>query len=119
MVGAMRFLIFAAALLITGCASAPQRPAPTPQLPQPVPQQRGDLQGLTASELVQRFGSPVLQIREGPGLKLQFRGRCILDAYLYPPLQGAGPERVTYVDTRNSSGADIDQRSCIAALQGA
>ena len=120
MVAAMRFLIFAAALLITGCATAPQRPTPTPQLPQPGPQQRGDLVGLTAGELVQRFGTPALQIREGPGLKLQFRrSSCVLDAYLYPPPQGAGPERVTHVDTRNSSGADVDQRGCIAALQGA
>lgn len=118
MVLAMRLLIPAAALLIAGCATAPQRPAPAPQPVQP--QARGDLLGLTAGELVQRFGSPALQIREGSGIKLQFRGRaCVLDAYLYPPLHGAGPDRVTHVDTRNASGADVDQRSCIAVLQGA
>jgi hypothetical protein len=119
---AMRRFILVTALLLAGCATRPQ---PTPPIgqPQPVPvqpQTRGDLLGLTAGELFQRFGQPALQVREGPGLKLQFRGAaCVLDAYLYPPPQGRGPERVTHVDARSSSGADADQRTCIAALQGA
>jgi hypothetical protein len=118
----MRRLILIAALFATGCATRPQAPAPVPQ-PQPVPvqpQTRGDLLGMTAAELLQRFGRPALQIREGAGLKLQFRGpTCVLDAYLYPPPQARGPERVTHVDARYPTGADIDQRSCIAALGGA
>jgi hypothetical protein len=73
--------------------------------------------GLTASELVQRFGTPALQIREGVGLKLQFRApACVLDTYLYPPTAGHGVERVSHVDARLRSGVDTDQRGCIAAL---
>ena len=48
-----------------------------------LPQVRSNLIGMSAGELIQRMGQPALQVREGPGLKLQFRGRsCILDAYL-------------------------------------
>jgi hypothetical protein len=113
----MRRLVPIAALFVAGCATAPQRSAP-PQQPPPAQQQlRGDLLGLTTGELIQRFGRPTLQVREGTGLKLQFRGRCVLDAYLYPPTRGQGPERVTHVDARLPSGLDMDQQSCIAALQ--
>ena len=117
----MRRLFPLAALLVAGCATAPQRPVPPDQAPPPPPQQqvRGDLLGLTAGDLIQRFGQPALQVREGPGLKLQFRGRCVLDAYLYPPPGRPAPERVTHVDARLPSGLDFDQRSCIALLQGA
>ena len=117
----MRRLVFFATLFIAGCATRPQPPAPVPQ-PQPVPvqpQERSDLLGLTAGDLLERFGQPALQIREGIGLKLQFRGRaCVLDTYLYPPVQGRGIERVTHVEARQPSGARIDQRICIATLQG-
>lgn len=115
----MRRLAIFASLFVAGCATAPQ-PQPQP-LPITVsPHIRSDLLGLTVGELVERLGTPALQIREGPGLKLQFRAsRCVLDAYLYPPAGGQGVERVTHVDTRLRSGADIDQRSCVAAIQGA
>ena len=117
----MRRLLPLAALLMAGCASNPQRPQP--QVVQPIPQQspqvRSDLLGMTASELLQRFGTPTLQIREGAGIKLQFRGACVLDAYLYAAPGRGGPERVTHVDTRLSSGADTNQAACIAALQRA
>ncbi len=113
-----RFLLPALLLLVAGCATAPRAVVP-PVQPGPV-QQRSSLSGLTAGELLQRFGQPALQIREGPGLKLQFRGRgCVLDAYLYGPPRGQGPERVTHIDTRFPTGADADQAGCIAALQGA
>ena len=69
-------------------SARPRRSVPAPQL-------RGGLIGLTAAELVQRLGSPALQIREGQSLKLQFRSpSCILDAYLYRPAGGQGAERV-------------------------
>jgi hypothetical protein len=75
---------------------------------------------MTAAELVQRLGMPTIQVREGAGVKLQFRGdACVLDAYLYAPVQGGGAERVTHVDARLRSGADTDQLACVAALQGA
>ena len=98
----MRHILpIAAAALLAGCmARAPEQPQTVPQPPPAqTPQIRSDLIGLTAGELIQRFGQPALQVREGAGLKLQLRGRsCVLDAYLYPPGQGA--ERVTHVDTR-------------------
>lgn len=117
----MRRIALIAALLIAGCTPTPDV-APLPQPASPalspaVPQQRGSLIGLTAAELVQQLGSPALQIREGQSLKLQFRGPgCILDAYLYRPASGQGAERVAYVDARRRSGADMDQRQCIAVL---
>jgi hypothetical protein len=112
-----RILPFAAALALAGCAT---RPAPQPEPEAPAPQQpqiRSDLTGMTTGELIQRFGQPALQVREGRSLKLQFRGRtCILDAYLYPPVGGVGPEKVMHVDTRLSNGSDTPQAACIASL---
>ena len=70
---------------------------------------------MTAEDLVRRFGTPALQIREGDGLKLQFRSpQCVLDAYLYPG--GNAPHRVTYVDTRTRALADVDQAFCIRSF---
>jgi hypothetical protein len=117
---AMRLFVPVAALLMAGCATAPE--PPPARLPQrvpatPSPQLRGELIGMTASELVQRLGTPALQIREGRSLKLQFRGsRCILDAYLYPPGDAVGPERVAHVDARLRSGVETDPRTCIAGM---
>ena len=115
----MRRTLAFAALLLAGCATAPQ---PQPQVPPatpmaPQPPLHGELIGMTATELVQRLGTPALQIREGQSLKLQFRGsRCILDAYLYPPRDASGPERVAHVDARLSSGVETDPRVCVATL---
>jgi hypothetical protein len=112
----MRRLFLAAALILGGCATAPE-PAPQPVAPvRPPPRQSLSLVGLTAGELVQRLGAPALQVREGAGLKLQFRrANCVLDAYLYA--SGAGTaERVTHVDARLPSGADADPRGCMAAF---
>jgi hypothetical protein len=113
----MRRFLLLATLALAGCSTTPEpQPGPVPVTPRPQPQQ--GLLGLTAGELAQRFGTPALQIREGVGLKLQFRSAdCVLDAYLYPPAGAAGPERVTHVDTRVRSGARADQVSCIAALR--
>ena len=118
----MRRLVPCAILALSACSP---RPAvqPTPAQPaRPVQQSRqvrGDLIGMTASELGQRLGRPAFQVREGPGIKLQFRGACVLDAYLYPSGDGGGPERVTHVDTRLASGVDTDQANCIRSLAGA
>src|SRR5207253_5514069 len=112
----MRRIIPAFALLVAGCATAPQQPVAQPAT-QPLPQVRSGILGLTATELVGHFGNPVLQVREGAGLKLQFRSpRCVLDAYLYVPA-GGGAERVSYVDARLPSGADMDQAACVSALE--
>lgn len=115
----MRRLVPALALFAAACATRPQAPPPTPQptIVTPSPHRQSDLLGLTSGELVQRFGNPALQIREGTSLKLQFRRRgCVLDAYLYPPPSG-GVQRVAHIDTRWPTGADSNQQACITALE--
>jgi hypothetical protein len=116
----MRRLALVSSLILAGCAARPEAPvvqAP-PVVSQAPPKVRSVILGLTASELVGHFGNPALQVREGVGLKLQFRsGRCVLDAFLYAAASGTGVQRVTYVDTRLPSGAAADQAACIAALE--
>jgi len=104
-------------LLIAGCAPRPQQPAtPSPPPIQPGPEEPNSLAGLTAQELVARFGAPALQVREGTSLKLQFRGpRCVMDTYLYPS-GGSGTLKVTHVDTRSPDGRDTDGAACVEAL---
>jgi hypothetical protein len=115
------FLASSCFVLLAACAGGPQRlPPPQRQLPPPPQQSGGAIIGLTSQDLVQRLGSPALQIREGNSLKLQFRSRyCVLDAYLYPPLGHAAPYRVTYVEARTRALAPVDQATCLASLQGA
>lgn len=106
-----------ALLVLAGCAATP-KPVETPAriVPGPVARERGDLIGLDAKALVERFGSPRLQVREGDGTKLQFAaGSCLLDAYLYPAAGGGAP-RTTHVDTRSRDGRNIAQADCIALL---
>ena len=113
----MRRFVPAATFFLAACATAPQKPEPQPVTPTPPAQSHSSILGGTAGDLVQLFGSPVLQVREGSSLKMQFRRRgCVLDAYLYPPSSG-GAERVTYVDTRNQSGVDMDEQSCVRLLR--
>jgi hypothetical protein len=112
----MRRSIVVLPLLLAACV----RPQVQPEVAQPAtpitPPAARQLIGLTPQELVGHFGAPALQVHEGSSLKLQFRGRtCVLDAYLYPS-QNNGTMRVTYVDTRASSGVDMDQAACISAL---
>ena len=112
----MRLILpLTAALLLSACATrVPERPEEQVQLPAPKPAVPGSLVGLSAGELIQRMGPPALQVREGAGLKLQWRGRtCVLDAYLY--LQGSA-ERVAHVDTRLQNGNDTPQQACVASL---
>ncbi|HEY1143295.1 MAG TPA: hypothetical protein VGE68_04600 [Sphingomicrobium sp.] len=114
-----RIAVIAAATLLAGCAAqVAETPVAEEAAPPPkVKKITSDLIGVSAGELIQAFGQPALQVREGPGLKLPFRGRaCILDAYLYPPQQSTGPERVTYVDARTSTGATYDKDACALSL---
>lgn len=74
---------------------------------------------MTANELVEHFGRPHLQIREGDGTKMQFTGpNCVLDAYLYPAPSGQGIARVSHVDTRNSQGGAVNTQNCVASIEG-
>jgi hypothetical protein len=110
-----RITVLALTLLVASCAPRPQEVAAPPSPPSP--QEEASLAGLTAQELVGRFGTPALQIREGNSLKLQFRGaRCVMDTYLYPS-GGSGTLKVTHVDTRLPSGGDMDQAACIFSLR--
>jgi hypothetical protein len=115
----MRRLILASTLVLSACATRPQEPVvQAPPSAAARPQVRSTILGLTASELVGHFGNPALQVREGAGLKLQFRSnRCVLDAFLYGPESGSGVQRVTYVDTRLPSGVATDQAACISTLE--
>jgi hypothetical protein len=92
-------------------------PAPA-QLPPAAPSRPANLAGQDARALTRMFGTPRLDIREMSMRKLQFaNGRCVLDAYLYPPARGKEPV-VTHVDARTPAGADVDPASCTMALQG-
>lgn len=109
-------------LSLAACASDTTAPSPEPQ-PLPAPlrpssHQHGTLTGLDVAQLGELLGSPTLQVREGPGLKLQYRGGgCVLDAYLYAPVDGHGVERVTHADARLPSGANTDVAGCEAAIE--
>ena len=73
---------------------------------------------MTANQLIEHFGSPRLQIREGDGTKLQFAGpNCVLDFYLYPA-QGGVP-RVNHIDARNIQGGDVNAQSCVYEIERA
>jgi hypothetical protein len=111
-----RLSLFAFSILLASCASTPQAPV-VQEVPRAQPSAGPKLlYGLSAQDLVIRFGHPSFQVREGTSLKLQFRGRrCVLDAYLYPST--GGTLRVTHVDTRAPSGSDTDQAACIAELE--
>ena len=72
--------------------------------------------GRDAGALEAQFGRPGLDVREGSARKLQFANQtCVLDAYLYPPRQGAEPV-VTHVDARLPDGRDTDRAGCVASL---
>jgi hypothetical protein len=120
----MRILISAPLLFVAACAPRPAAtPAPEPavEAPASTATDRHDhrtLNGMTANELVQHFGQPRLQLREGDGTKLQFAGpSCVLDFYLYPG-QGNVP-RVSHIDARNLQGVDVNAQGCVYAIESA
>ena len=112
-----RSITLSLSLLLAACASAPQPAVQSPSPSPAEPVETSSLVGLTPQELFGRFGAPSLQVREGTSLKLQFRGpRCVMDAYLYPS-GSSGTLKVTHIDTRLPSGANIDQAACVFALR--
>ena len=100
--------------------STGQRPAPNPHRGGALPSATEGAEpvlGRDARDLARLFGEPRLDIQEGPAHKLQYAGaRCILDAYLYAPRQGAEPV-VTHIDTRTPDGEAVDRAECIRALR--
>ena len=105
-------------LLLTGCASGggvipgPGTGAP----PRGVPAGVARLMGSDAQALLNTFGPPLLDVREGSARKLQFgNATCVLDAYLYP--QRGGEAAVTHIDARQRDGSPVDEASCVAALR--
>jgi hypothetical protein len=111
-----KFLVVPTLVFLAGCAARPAA-VPTPAAPAERPvEESGPLIGMTADDLVRRFGTPALQVREGDSLKLQFRNpQCVLDAYLYPG--GGAAYRVAHIDTRTRALAPVDQAACATSLQ--
>ena len=113
----MRRLTLAATLFLAACSTTPApQPASVvrPVQPTTVPLERGDLIGATADDLMRRFGPSALVVREGDGLKLQYRGTaCVLDAYLYPD---RGTPRVAHIDARTLAGTTTGKSACIASF---
>lgn len=114
----MRRLFPLAALFVAACSTAPKpSPAPAPGVPTP-PITRTDLSGLNEAELLGRFGPAPFRVREGAGLKLQWQNAtCVLDTYLYPPVNGSGAATVLHADARRpGSGETVSVEGCVASL---
>lgn len=112
-----KILIASNSLLLAACATAPQTAPSGPSVPVTTVHHGATLIGLSASDLVTRFGQPAFRLKEGPGTKLQWRSTsCVLDAYLYPRQGNRGDEYVTHVDTRRPSGDGLDFSTCVGLL---
>jgi len=112
----MRRLALVPVLLVAACA--PRVQAPPPTVTKPVTPLGATMIGFSENDLISRFGQPSFRVKEGPGTKLQWsRNGCVLDAYLYPPEGRVGGDKVTHVDTRNPSGADISVNACLDLLK--
>lgn len=104
-----------AALPLSACAQAPERPAAgfTPASKPAA----ASLIGLDVRALQRLLGTPRLDIRDPAARKLQFgNSRCILDAYLYPDSARREPV-VTYVEARTPTGESVDANACAQALR--
>ncbi len=114
------------AFALSGCggalvpppASASYVPAtPRPSQPAPPQQQIAGVIGADARALTRLFGEPRLDIRDPAARKLQFSdGRCVLDAYLYPPRERREPV-VTFAEARTSDGTSMDVKACADQLR--
>ena len=114
----MRSLIVIPLVMLSACAATPP-PVVAPTVVRSAPMRPLGLErvlGQNANELVAQFGPADQSVKEEGATRMQFRSPiCVLDAYLYAPSPGRGPV-VTYADTRQSDGRDIDRASCVAAL---
>ena len=112
----MRRLMTFAVLVLAACSgNKATAPAPIPAPSRAL--DRVTLTGMSRSDVTRYFGIPALSVQEGPGTKLQYRGKsCVIDFYLYPPESGAGEARVTHVDARDHDGRDVGNTTCASAL---
>ena len=115
----MRRLIFASILLLAACSSpTPVRETIAPTPAPTGPHQHNSVIGMTANELVQHFGTPRIQVRDGDGTKFQWiADNCVLDAYIYPPESGQGVPRVTYAEARSRSGGQTSVTTCATIVE--
>ena len=103
---------------VAGCTTtgvAP--PVAAPMIAPPMAGRTGleRVMGRDANALIQLFGQPEADVREGTARKLQFGGAaCVLDAYLYP--KGSSAPLVSYLDARLPDGSPIDRAACVTAL---
>lgn len=97
----------------TGAGTVPPSVGFTPATRQTA----SDLIGIDARALQRQFGKPRLDIRDPAARKMQFsNGRCVLDAYLYPP--GANREPVTtYIEARSPTGVPVDSNACARTMR--
>ena len=116
-------------LALSACASTIPAPSKTPAtVPPPVNYAPNaylgatgtgpaELMGLKASALVNLFGQPKLDVKEGAGRKLQFLNeRCVLDTYLYAQKSG-GDAVVAHAEARDRNGIDMPAVNCTALLR--
>ena len=105
---------------LAGCATA----AASSRSPQPPPPHRRDAaepqrphRPDRAASWSAHFGNPALQVREGAGLKLQFRGRAACSTPISIRRRGGDAARHLCRYARCRPARDIDQAACIAALE--
>ena len=103
-----------AAGLLSGCALAPQPPAPAP-LPQAAT--RPDPAGMIGADSValQRlFGPPRLVRRDAPAELWQYQTRdCVVDLFLYQEKDGL---KLAYLEARTGAAQVTAPRPCVDAV---
>ncbi len=114
-----KVLAFVSVSVLGACATAPPPPVAPPAPVRSAPMRPVGLErvlGQDARALTALFGTADQIVREEGAVRMQFRSPiCVLDAYLYASTANKIPI-VTYVDTRQMDGRDIDRASCVAAL---
>ncbi|MBY0521518.1 MAG: hypothetical protein K2P79_13950 [Sphingomonas sp.] len=113
-----RLAIVATGGLLSSCAATGVvPPAAAPVVLPPLAGRTGleRVMGRDANALIQLFGQPEADVREGTARKLQFaNSACVLDAYLYP--KGSSAPQVSYLDARLPDGSPVDRAACVQAL---
>lgn len=104
----------------TATASAEPETAPAVIAPRKVIPPPVQLIGMSREDIIRHFGKPAFQRRDQTALLLRYReGRCILDLYLYPRVQGEPGKAVDYFEARADDGQLIETEPCINAVRKA